>query len=158
MSYRHVYLISEEGLYKIGSSASPSARLHQVAPGGTLLHSFPSVMAYAVETALHRRFDRKREGQKGREWFRLDPEEVASIRSVGATDSPDDLPEGLRPLPRHRAPRPDRHASVKIDKELLRKARVIAAIRGIDLFDYLSAIFRGRVAEDYHRLVREPTD
>lgn len=46
-------------------------------------------------------------------------------------------------------------ANTKIDAELLRQARTIAAFRDEDLYDVLDSILRGPITEQYREIVRE---
>lgn len=48
--------------------------------------------------------------------------------------------------------------TTKIDAELLRQAKTVAAFRGIDLFEYLDTIIRAQVGADYRQVVREPKE
>lgn len=87
-----VYLVSRDGLHKIGFSGNPQGRLAQIG-GGDLVHTFPSLAAYQVEQELHRKFaDVRAEG----EWFRLGPGDVEAIRRVSRADLIGDLPSELR--------------------------------------------------------------
>lgn len=85
----YVYLIhADNGLYKIGSTADPDDRMR------TFKLRLPFDVEYehlietedrgALERLLHRRFASKRIN-KG-EWFRLDDEDVAYIKSLGGTN------------------------------------------------------------------------
>ncbi len=96
MSDGFVYLFARGDLHKIGASASPRQRLLTAAKGGTVVHLIPSAARYKVEAALLRRFAAQREGP-GKEWFRLSGEDVAAILALGRVDTPDELPENLRP-------------------------------------------------------------
>lgn len=96
---RYVYLIRCRGVYKIGNSVDPDARLPLVVRSGEhgeVLSRFPSANAYRLEYALHCRFADK---ALGGEWFALDEDEAALIATVERADEADDLPEGLRPAP-----------------------------------------------------------
>lgn len=58
---------------------------------------------------------------------------------------------------------PSKLATAKVDREVLRRARIVAGARGINLYEYLDAIFRSAVNDDYRRFIREeashpPTD
>lgn len=149
---RHVYLIQRGDLFKIGNSHDPEARCHAVTAGeGAVLHYFPSADAFAVERALHHRFaDRLVKGiGRRREWFRLTADEVEAFRLVCGADTPADLPEGLRPPTRTPA------RTVKVDRELLRKARVVAYSQGRTLFDFLDSILRPALLRRQAEMVRE---
>jgi hypothetical protein len=45
--------------------------------------------------------------------------------------------------------------TVKLAEDVARKARIVAAIRGVDLFDYLDSIVRPIIDRDHERAVRE---
>lgn len=80
----YVYLLrSEIGLYKIGRSKSPLDRVEQLKCGIPieleLLHSVSCEDYFRAEAELHRRYAPKR--VKG-EWFRLDAEDVETIKRV----------------------------------------------------------------------------
>lgn len=94
----YVYLIQNGEMYKIGKSRRPSVRAKSVLGGASsvVLHVIPSANARLVERSLQWRFYAKLIKPLGREWFRLSPEDVASIRRLGRTDTVDDLPPELR--------------------------------------------------------------
>lgn len=84
----YIYLMHDgnTGLYKIGRSYEPEARLDAInrshAPGNAmveLIHVFPADDGREAERKLHEAFT----GQKiEREWFGLDPEHVLSIEQT----------------------------------------------------------------------------
>jgi hypothetical protein len=98
MPDRFVYLIEEGGCYKIGSSADPEIRRSIVSPNGSVIHSFPSADSYRVESALHWRFKAQLIEGRGKEWFRLTPDDVRHILGVVRADSAEDLPPPIRPV------------------------------------------------------------
>jgi hypothetical protein len=49
-----------------------------------------------------------------------------------------------------RAPRPDQRTRTKLSSRLLRKARMVAASRGVDVQDYIEAVLRPVLERDYH--------
>lgn len=85
----YVYLFrADTGVYKIGSSKDPSARLQSLGTmpfGLELLHQMPSNDPHWVERMLHKRFGPKR--VRG-EWFALDEREVAAIIATARCDRP----------------------------------------------------------------------
>jgi hypothetical protein len=48
-----------------------------------------------------------------------------------------------------------RVTTTKVDSELMRKAKVVAAYRDVDLFEYLDGLLRSLIERDYSRIVRE---
>jgi DNA-binding XRE family transcriptional regulator len=91
-----VYLMLAGVHYKIGSTTDTERRHVQLDVGAVpleVVHCFPSKIAARIETTLHRHFRDKR---ARREWFLLSDEDVASITSISACDSFDDLPPGMR--------------------------------------------------------------
>ncbi len=91
----YVYLIrAESGLYKIGASVNPWARIAAL-PGTqgalSLVHTIASDGYYAIERLIHSLFADKRAGG---EWFRLDEADVALVRSLSACEV-DSLPDWL---------------------------------------------------------------
>jgi hypothetical protein len=54
-----------------------------------------------------------------------------------------------------RSPEPPDKTTVKIPSDLARKARVVAVLRNIDLFDYLEGVLRQCVERDYQRAIDE---
>ena len=91
---QYLYLIAtgnNDSIYKIGISHSPSQRLEQIK------HDYKVPRAYiveymdvatrdevfAIENALHVRFDDKRSTKySGREWFELTEEDITDLRSL----------------------------------------------------------------------------
>jgi hypothetical protein len=45
--------------------------------------------------------------------------------------------------------------TTKVDAELLRKARMVALFREVDLFDYIDGMIRGPIERDYEQMFRE---
>ncbi len=85
---RHVYLVqTAEGLCKIGITQDLEGRLNNLKTGNpyelNLLHSIYHDDADEIEKGLHTRFADKR---VSREWFRLGPDDIAYIKTLGATD------------------------------------------------------------------------
>jgi hypothetical protein len=153
MACRYVYLFRFGEMYKIGVSTSPSIRLTQVCkgePDSECLHAFPSGSAFAVESALHRRFADNAVPDQN-EWFALSQDAVSLICSVKRANAVADLPQPLQPPP---PPAPST-STARLPVELLRQARVVAAYRDIDLGEYLVELLRGPVARDYALIVRE---
>lgn len=157
---RYVYLIASNGLHKIGSSADPVARLAQIARGGRLLHCFLSHDSFQVESALHRRFFASKVDDLGREWFRLDPSDVDAICRLDFVNSADDLPEELHPASlenqKGQSKPPKNATTTKVDVDLLRQAKIIAAYDRVDLYDYLDSILRAPIDARYRQIVRDP--
>lgn len=91
-----VYLITAPGgLFKIGESKSPSSRLESIDPSGlgmAITHVVTSGARKWLESYLHLAFRHRR---SHREWFRLDDEEIALVRSIPAADSVADLPPAV---------------------------------------------------------------
>lgn len=90
----YVYLIHEDGDYKIGHSVNPLARLREVGrAGAALVHVIPSAWPDRIESELHARFDAVRGDG---EWFALAAVDVVRIQSVTHADTVEDLPPDLR--------------------------------------------------------------
>jgi hypothetical protein len=53
---------------------------------------------------------------------------------------------------------PERKITVKVAEDLHRKMGVLAAHRGIDLYDYHDSILRPVVERDYARMIREESE
>lgn len=51
-----------------------------------------------------------------------------------------------------------RKTNTKVEEELLRKARIVAESRKVDLFDYLDALLRPSVERDYRHFVRKAAE
>jgi hypothetical protein len=148
VSLRSVYLIALDGLHKIGFSADPSERLPQVAPGGRIVHHFPSSLPHQVERALHRRFDHCH--VRG-EWFRLSDDEVDLICRLARTDAADDLPAELQPPPT------DRIRLIVDTDAVIRRAvqlRKAKSLPGESMSDIVTAILRDALAEEIAELER----
>lgn len=133
-----VYLIQEGDDYKIGKSIAPAARMRSVAGTDALLvHVIPSANPFQVENALHRRFGSVRIEGAGREWFRLEPEDVEAICRLGRTDTADDLPPDLQrsTVPnRSRAVlsfRPDAEVRCTLASLARRERRTVASMMAI---------------------------
>lgn len=141
----YVYLAEQDGIHKIGASYQPHRRTLTVAPSGTLVHIIESDNYFQVEKALHRRFG---ELALGKEWFALTEDDVEAFCRVARADTVDDLPVDLQPPPKPTM------RTIKLDPELMRMARTIAAIRQIRVGAYLDSILRPTVTRDYRSLVR----
>jgi hypothetical protein len=63
-----------------------------------------------------------------------------------------------KPMARKRGGTPGKKVTVKVPEDLHRKMGVLAAHRGIDLYDYLASIIRPVVERDYARMIREATE
>jgi hypothetical protein len=50
---------------------------------------------------------------------------------------------------------PSDKTTVKIPADLARKARVVAVLRNVDLFDYLDGVLRAPVERDYQKAIEE---
>ena len=95
---RKIYLMRMGEFVKIGVSANPHARsghFETLPLSMEVIHIIESENAGLVERALHRRF---KDVQVNGEWFRLAAADIDLIRSVIRCDSPDDLPQVLKPL------------------------------------------------------------
>ena len=44
--------------------------------------------------------------------------------------------------------------TTKVDAELARMARTVAAFRGVELYEYLDSVLRAPVAADYRKIVK----
>lgn len=77
----YVYVIHDNGEYKIGMSASPDKRLKQVrkTEDAEIVLQMLVPDARLVESILHKHFQDKRIGG---EWFSLDTQDIEYIRSV----------------------------------------------------------------------------
>ena len=92
-----IYLMYRRGIYKIGISINPHARVRQLEGQGgliSIIHAFKSSNAPAVEAALHRRFCKQH--SRG-EWFRLSEEDLKAFCSIKRCNEVDDLPAELLP-------------------------------------------------------------
>ncbi len=91
-----VYLVSSPGgLFKIGQSSNPAARLPQLGPpiaGLAMRHTIQSTMYAELERWLHQAFSHRRVRS---EWFRLTPDEVDLLCGVGQANAISDLPDSL---------------------------------------------------------------
>lgn len=86
---------SPNGLYKIGLSFDPLARLRQIAPasaGLQLLTHIPTGNMRWLERYLHQAFSHHRVCG---EWFKLTEEEVGLIHAIVSADGIDDLPAAV---------------------------------------------------------------
>lgn len=83
--YGYIYLLESNGLYKIGYSHEPRARLTRLQTGSPcpirLVHTIRTVHYKAVEQQLHNEFAEKR---VHREWFALDGPDVERIKRLDA--------------------------------------------------------------------------
>ncbi len=142
---RHVYLYRLDDLHKIGSSLAPESRLASIDPlqQGHLVHTFPSLNAYKVEVALHRRFA---DCRIRREWFRLSPDDVTLVSGVERADVPEDLPTLL-----YRSPAT---GQIRIEPDLVRKIAFISIARGVPMTDIVSPILRPHIERLYAEALR----
>jgi hypothetical protein len=62
-----------------------------------------------------------------------------------------------RPVAKKKPPEsePTRKTTTKVDEELIRKAKSIASIRGIDLYELIDGLLRPPIEEEYRRRVRD---
>ena len=56
--------------------------------------------------------------------------------------------------PATEGPAEGRKVTVKLWEDVARKAKIVAAIRGVDLFDYLDSIVRPAVERDHAQAIR----
>ena len=89
-----LYIISSgrnDSVYKLGISGDPEFRLEQIkrdynVPNASIVETMDVPTreeVFAVENALHTRFDRKRaRNYQGREWFKLTQTDLAELRSM----------------------------------------------------------------------------
>ena len=94
-----MYIIASgwnDGVYKIGISQHPKTRLDQIKRDYDVPHAYivetmdvPSRdEVFAVENALHERFDAQRaEHYKGREWFELSTSDLNELKAMYKADS-----------------------------------------------------------------------
>lgn len=145
------------GIFKIGASGNPPARVAQLSnelgiPDLRLLHFFPSASHYKVETALRHHFnDRLADVPRrwGREWFFLGQGDVDSIQRLLRVDFADDLPPELQP------PESPASASVRLDAELVRLARMLCAGQSLKFTDYIDGLVREHITADFSAWVAE---
>jgi len=53
------------------------------------------------------------------------------------------------------SPEPPRKTTMKVDAELLRKARHVAIYKEIDLFDYIEGLLRPLIEAAYIRMIKD---
>ena len=94
-----MYIIASgwnDGVYKIGISQHPKTRLEQIKRDYDVPHAYivetmdvPSrEEVFAVENALHERFDAQRaEHYKGREWFELSTSDLKELKTMYKAES-----------------------------------------------------------------------
>lgn len=81
----NVYLMRSGDKFKIGRARDVGRRwrtFRTADPAITVEHVIPTHQASELEAALHRRFDHK---HIDLEWFRLTPEDIAYIKSLGGS-------------------------------------------------------------------------
>ncbi len=92
----YVYLIQgPDGLFKIGRSVNPIARMSQIAPRDVclqLVSYIPSADCVWLERFVHEAYSHRRVKL---EWFRLSPGDVEDFKTIGEADDIDDLPSWL---------------------------------------------------------------
>lgn len=151
-----VYLIEQNGEYKIGHSADPERRLPQVADPerARILHVIPSASPPVIEHALHRRFSLVH--LRG-EWFALSEADVDLILSVSRTDAVDDLPPELIADPDAKNPTRGRKSStnskqinVRLSQQILDDIALIERAHGLDT----SSAIRMILTEARHPIVQ----
>lgn len=126
------------GWIKIGTTIRLSERLKQVA--AEHFHT-PTVLAvldggFAEERALHLKF---KEARKHREWFEPHPELLLLIETEGRQwGGEDEVPD----------------MTVKIDRVIGIKAKMVAAARKITLSEYLSDLAGALVDQDFAEEMR----
>lgn len=155
---RYVYLFESNGIYKIGSSRNPARRLCDVAPGGRLIHHFPSRNAFRVERAIQRHFDPCLVRSLGREWFSLTQEDVSLICSLGRTDTADELPGALRPSDatlNHAERRPGRRARLVLSLDPIVKHAVELRLVKNAGYSSLSDVVNSILRDEYSREIAE---
>lgn len=83
--YGYIYLLESNGLFKIGYSHKPKARLTRLQTGSPcpirLVHTIRTAHYKAVEQQLHNEFAEKRVHL---EWFALDGEDIERIKRLDA--------------------------------------------------------------------------
>jgi hypothetical protein len=125
-----IYFLQEPdgGPIKIGTTIRLSQRVKQLEKEQGVPLRVLGVMngSYADETALHGRF--VRDG-RGREWFRANTELTAFIAAeTRPWDGIDEVPLSALGVP------------IKMDKEVIHKARIVAAYEGKSLSELLRDI------------------
>jgi hypothetical protein len=139
-----IYFLQEPdgGPIKIGTTIRLSQRVKQLEKEQGVPLRVLGVMngSYADETALHGRF--VRDG-RGREWFRANTELTAFIAAeTRPWDGTDEVPLSALGVP------------VKMDADVVRKARIVAAYEGKSLAAYLNETIRPiveRQLQEYSR-------
>ncbi len=86
MERKYVYLMrGTKWMYKIGISNDPKRRLKEVSHKPKLVVTYRYYCAEAVESTLHRFFNKSQRIRKGSgktEWFRLDPLELLTVHII----------------------------------------------------------------------------
>lgn len=149
----YVYLLSCDGLHKIGLSINPLQRIRAVAPRhAELVHLIACDNPQVVESVLHRRFASKH--VKG-EWFNLLEHDIALIQSCNRLTHNDDIPEPLRPC--HTTKHPSRGGKtkglpihVRLDPQILHDLQIVGKAHGFGISDALRMI----LVEARHPVVR----
>jgi hypothetical protein len=150
MSLGFVYLFrSENGLYKIGRSEAPLRRLSEFAAfpvAVEFVHQIQTDDMGWLEASLHRKYA----GQRVRgEWFALSVTDVAGLCAIEAQDRPAE--------PEEESTRPTGPAmpTVKIDAEVYRLVRTVAAWRGVSVAEYLSDVVAPVIRKELKKMNRE---
>lgn len=147
----YVYLFrAENGVYKIGSSKDPTARLQGFATlpfGLDLIHQMPSNDPRWVERMLHKRFALKR--VRG-EWFALDERDVTAIVATVRCDRPGwvrRLKTGTRRSARVHSgailgadKKGGRQVAFRAPDDLVHRLDMVASRLGLDLSNFLRMI------------------
>lgn len=99
-AFSYVYLAHhpESGLYKIGRSKDPEARVKSVAMPGEIVHLHLKIRTSSpnwLESYLHKAFAHK---SAGGEWFSLEAEDLVLLESVSHVESEEDLPGHINAL------------------------------------------------------------
>lgn len=121
------------GPIKIGTTIRLTERFGQLEKDWGAPLKILAVMdgRFSTENELHRQFNHLR--LRG-EWFSPSEELLSFIESTGRSwDGSDDVPV----------------VGVKIDVNVIRQARIIAAIRDVTIAEYLSVLLRPLVERDY---------
>jgi hypothetical protein len=92
----HVYLMRSGDRFKIGRAKDVGRRwrtFRTADPAITVEHVIPCRQASALEAALHRKFDHK---HIDLEWFRLTPQDIIYIKSLGGSSGLRIMRQGRR--------------------------------------------------------------
>jgi hypothetical protein len=68
-----------------------------------------------------------------------------------------EYPMANKPGPK-RDPKPVVKSTTKVNRDILRKANMVAQHRGIDLYDYVESLLAPAVERDYHRMIKSEAD